>query len=307
MTEHGRNLDLDLVLGTFSEGGVRPIDARVIAETAIRGMPRRPAAERLLSSFQLSPTMAAATAAAVVVSAILGLMLFGAPSPNDIGTAPPAVGASPSAAASPTLGPPPQGPIEPGRYRDQMAHGDMTFDVPEGWFGSSDGLIKGLGTPDEVRLTEYLPGNPPALSHVYGDACAITSEPERIDLTVGAFVTALENQKGTDSITSALGTRSDVGRRIELRKEAGLDRSECRLGSSGPLQIWVNEFGNRRFDLEPGEWAVVYAFDTADGLTVAAATFGREATEADVAEVDAIISSIEFSSPSRSASPGPAE
>ena len=70
------------------------------------------------------------------------------------------------------------------------------------------------------------------------------------------------------------------------------------LRIEGPLQIWANEIGASWFTLAPeGYWKVAYAFDVDGSRVVLAATFGPEATDEDVAEVDAIVESFEFTSP----------
>ena len=51
-----------------------------------------------------------------------------------------------------------------------------------------------------------------------------------------------------------------VGQMVEIREEPGLDRSTCRYGAEGPLQIWADPEETTFFALAPGHWGVAYVF-----------------------------------------------
>jgi hypothetical protein len=241
-------------------------------------------------------------AAAAVLVAIVGLFFLRGSGAREVGNVPPAavVSPSPSKVASSGLPvAPDHGPIDPGRYEVPWPTGGlMTLVVPEGWTANAPRMIKNGNTPTEVVLAAYLPGGRYEVTDVYADACRSDGTLEPVGATLDDLVAALDAQEGTDVVTTTFTTGSTVGRRMEIRETPGLDRSECRYGSTGALPIWANEIGASRFTLAPGGfWAVAYAFDVDGSRVVLAATFGPEATDEDVAEVDAIVESLEFMSP----------
>ena len=241
-------------------------------------------------------------AAAAVLVAIVGLLFLRGSGASEVGNAPPAAVVSPSPSTTLTTGLPPapgSGPIDPGRYEVLMPTGGlMTFAVGEGWIANAPRMVKNANTPTEMVLAAALPGSRYEVTDVYADACRSADQMEPVGPTVDNLVAALDAQEGTDVVTTTFAAESAVGRRIEIRETPGLDRSECRYGSTGPLPIWANEIGASRFTLAPGGfWAVAYAFYVDGSRIVLAATFGPEATDEDVAEVDAMVASFEFTSP----------
>jgi len=241
-------------------------------------------------------------AAAAVLVAIVGLFFLRGSGAGEVGNAPPAavVSPSPSTARSTGLPPAPEsGPIDPGRYQLLLPGGGLVaFGVPEGWTANGPRIVKNATTPTEMVLAAYLPGTRYEVTDVYADACQSADQMEPVGPTVDNLVAALDAQEGTDVVSTSFSAGSTVGRRIEIRETPGLDRSACRYGSKGPLPIWANEIGASRFTLtHAGDWAVAYAFYVDGSRVVLAATFGPEATDEDVAEVDAILASFEFTSP----------
>ena len=241
-------------------------------------------------------------AAAAVLVAIVGLFFLRGSGASEVGNAPPAVVVSPSPSTALSTGldmPPDLGPIDPGTYQLPLPKGGlMTFGIPAGWTANAPRMVKNVNTPTEVVVAASLPGSRYEVTDVYANACQSEGQMEPVGPTVDDLVAALDAQEGTDVATTAFSTGSAVGRRIEIREAPGLDRSQCRYGSNGPLQIWANEIGASWFTLAPkGYWKVAYAFDVDGSRVVLAATFGPEATDEDVAEVDAIVESFEFTSP----------
>ena len=234
--------------------------------------------------------------------AIVGLFFLRGSGAGELGNAPPAAVVSPSASTVPSAGlpvAPDHGPIDAGRYEVPLPTGGlMTFDIPAGWTANAPRMVKNGNTPTEVVLAAYLPGGRYEVTDVYADACRSDGQLEPVGSTVDDLVAALDAQEGTDVVATTFSTGSGVGHRIEIRETPGLDRSECRYGPRGPLSIWANEIGASRFTLEPGhDSVVVYAFDVEGSPVVFAATFGPDATDDDVAEVDAILASFEYTSP----------
>jgi hypothetical protein len=164
--------------------------------------------------------------------------------------------------------------------------------MPEGWIGNAEGMGKHAGTRGEMSFGPWLPGTAEDVNYVYADACHSADQLAPIGPTLDDLVTALEDQAGTDSDTSMISAGPAIGRRVEIREAAGLDRSSCRFGAEGPLQVWPGWFA-----LPPGYRGLVYAFDVGGERVVFVSGLGPEATDADVAEVDAIVGSFEFATP----------
>ena len=238
-------------------------------------------------------------AAVAVLVAIVGLYLLRGSGASEVGNAPPAAAVSPSPSTDPSAGlhmPPETGPIDPGTYQLPLPRGGlMTLVVPAGWIANAPRMVKNDNTPTEVVVAAALPGSRYEVTDVYANACQSAGQLEPVGPTLDDLVAALDAQEGTDVVTTAISAGSADGRRIEIRETLGLDRSECRYGPRGPLQIWANEIGASWFTLAPeGYWKVAYAFDVDGSRVVLAATFGPEATDEDVAEVDAIVESLRF-------------
>jgi hypothetical protein len=151
--------------------------------------------------------------------------------------------------------------------------------------------------PDEIGFANNLPGTRHEVTHVYADACRSANKLEPIGNTVDDLLAALDAQESTDVVVTQLAAGSFVGRRVAVTQAAGVDRSACSHGTRGPLQIWANEAQTDYFAFAPGHRGVVYAFDVDGARFVFSAYFGPETTEADVAEVDELVQSFEFSTP----------
>ena len=244
--------------------------------------------------------------AAVVVIAIVGLNVFGARGTSNVGGSPPSPVASPSPLSSPSpsaapsssLPPtiPTSGAIAPGRYRWTSPLGrEVTFVVPNGWTGTSDGTIaKHADTPAEIGLRWNKPGTLEEVDRVYADACFSENKLQPIGHTANDLVAALDNQKSTDAVYADLAAGSVTGVRIAIEQAKAVDRSKCRNGADGPLQIWADAGETAYFALAPGHRGLVYAFDVADSRYVFSSALGPNATDADVAEIDAIVKSLEL-------------
>jgi hypothetical protein len=227
-----------------------------------------------------------------------------APSQAPIATSPPPPTGSPSPSVAPSGSPAPiaptRGTIDPGRYRWTSPGGDVTFMLPDGWTGAVDGIVKNNETPTQVYLFPFMPGSQYEVTQVYADACKSEGRLEPLPDS-NLLSAALENQAGTEAETSWFSgpdgvTDPPVGQRVEIREEPGLDRSTCRYGAEGPLQIWADPEETTFFALAPGHWGVAYVFDEDGTRFVFTADFGPDATEADVNEVNAIVQSFELSS-----------
>ena len=229
----------------------------------------------------------AMAAAAVVVVAIVGYNLLGPPGTSQVGGVPPSPNASTSPPVAPSGSPAPiaptSGTIDPGRYRWTSPGGDVTFVVPAGWTGTDFGIVK--NTPTHFELAHYMPGSPDQVTHVYADACKSEGRLEPTDPYLSG---ALEDQAGTEAGTSWFSgpdgfDDQPVGQFTEIREEPGLDRSTCRYGAEGPLQIWADPEETTFFALAPGHWGGAYVFDKDGTMFVFSADLGPDATDADLA------------------------
>ena len=233
----------------------------------------------------------AIAAAAVVVVAVVGFNLLGAAGSGQ-------VGAGPSPSAETASSPPPLAPtsgtiIDAGRYRWTSPVADVSFTLPDGYSGRADGLItKNEETPTAVGFNGNLPGTRSEVNSVYSDACS--GAPEPIGDSVDDLVAALEAQGSTDVVVRDISAGSVVGKRVEIREASDVDRSKCRYGADGPLQIWADAAENDFYAFGGDSLGVAYVFDVDGSRLVFAAAFGSEGTEADVDEVDAIVQSFEF-------------
>jgi hypothetical protein len=245
----------------------------------------------------------AIAAAAVVVIAIVGINMLGAPASSNVGGGPPTPSPSPVASPSPSAAPPSPpttpsgGALTPGSYRWTSPGGDLvTFTVPAGWNGRPEGFIgKREDTTGDVGFGWYRPGTLLEVDHVYTDACSSENKLVPIGDTVDDLVAALDAQVSTDAVVTNVAAETVVGKRVALDQSAGVDRSTCRHGAEGPLQIWADATENTYFALSPGTKGVVYIFDVGGERWVFTGDFGPSSTPVDVAEADVIVSTFEFS------------
>ena len=183
------------------------------------------------------------------------------------------------------------GEYEPGSYR--VASGDatavpFTFTVPAGWIGENGGqtLSKRPNEDGEVGINSYI------VSDIDSDSCS-SGEPVPVGPLAGDLATALMQQPSAAASGPVdISLDSYPGHRIDLTIPADLDLASCRLGSVG-LHIW-EAAGGKNFVLYNGGSASVYTADVDDGRAVLSAQWKNSSTPADIAELDAIIESIEF-------------
>lgn len=229
----------------------------------------------------------AAAAAAVLVVAVVGYQLL--PGISGPGTATPAP--STTATPEPTLAPqlPAEGPIDAGTYR--MGSGPtFMVTIPPGWV--SDGgmsLRKNWDQPSEVALFVYS-----AAIEVFADACASEGAEEPIGPTAEDLIAALRSQENSDLAEPVDTTVAGVpGTRLEISAPADLDLDQCSIGS---LQVWKN-VGEDHYlagvGLSGSAPATAYVADTPGGRLLYVPEPG-DGTAADIAELDAIIASIQL-------------
>ena len=233
--------------------------------------------------------------AAVVVIAIVGVNLLGTAGSGGVGGVAPSPLPSPASSSGSYRLAPTSGSIVPGRYRWMSANAQVLFTLPDGWTGGAESFIgKNEDTPTEATFGHNLPGSRYEVTHVYTDACFSEGALEPIGDTADDLVQALDAQGSTDVVARDIAAGSVVGKRIEIREAPAVDRSLCRHGAEGPLQIWADAAENSYFSFSPGHWGVAYVFDVGGDRFVFNATYGPEASEADIEEVDAIVETFQF-------------
>jgi hypothetical protein len=223
-------------------------------------------------------------AAAVIAIAVVGISLL----PRGTGPG----GLQPSATPGPTATPsaeptevsrlPNSGPIEPGTYL--LGPTTMRITVPSGWdagFGGFD-IRKHRDQPNEVGLSSS------DEIRVFEDACATDVTPPPTGPSAEDLVAALQAQDNSD-VSEPVDVTVDghSGVRIDITAPEGLDIASC---TDGRLRIWEDTPGYLTV-VEP-ETAPVYVVQTPSGRIVFGTGHGPEATEADLAELDAIVASI---------------
>jgi hypothetical protein len=293
------------IIGSWMEDGRTRLPDHVL-DAVLDKLPSTPQRRPPRSARRITHVNALAkyaiAAAAVVVVAIVGLNLQGTPRPGEVGGVSLSPDVSPSQWEAPSGSPAPIAPtsgrIDPGRYRWTSPEGDVTFAVPDGWTATVDGIVKNHDTPTHLEVARYMPGSPNEVTHVYADACKSEGRLEPVDAS--RLSGALEEQAGTAAGTSwfgGLGRPGDppAGQMVEIREEPGLDRSTCRGGAEGPLQIWADPEETTFFALPPGHRGMAYIFEKEGTTFVFSADIGPDATEAEEDPVHAIVGSFEFS------------
>ncbi len=237
----------------------------------------------------------AGAAVAVLVVAFVGYQLL----PGIGGPGGPSTGPTAAPTASPTpAGSPPAGEIPPGTYAWSWSDGQVTFDLPAGWTGSTEhtGIARHADEAGEIGMGPAFPGEPTDITGVYADACHSEVDAVEVGPSVDDLVTALDDQLSTEAtITEAL-TGGLIATRIELVATPGLDRASCDMGSDGPLFIWDDPLESSGFLLAPDYRGSVYVIDLDGERVVLVAAIHAAATPGDLAELDAIIQTMRWQS-----------
>ena len=188
----------------------------------------------------------------------------------------------------------PTGRLQPGRYAWATPHGRLAFDVPAGWTGDNpSGIAKAQDEPGEIGLFVWS-FDAFTVRHVYVDACLPPGTLSPVEQTSDALASALQDQGSIVAVVTDVTVAGAPTKRIDLTEPAGLDRATCRLGAEGPLQIWADAAVNNYFSLAPGHRGVAWVLDVEGGPLVLMAAVSGGAVAADVAELDAIVASMQL-------------
>lgn len=208
-------------------------------------------------------------------------------------TAQPNSTSAPSATERPPV--PGEGPIEPGTYsrRGAITGVPFTFTMPAGWVGENGGqtLSKRVGELDrEVSLNVY------AIADIFSDAC-LGSEEDRQEVgeTADDLIRALMEQRNGAVIAEPIDITIDgyPATRLDLTVPAELDLTTCRPPAPIGIQVWQDVIG-KYFVLLADGGASVYVADIGGGRLVLTAAWSNGSSPDDIAEMEAIVESIEF-------------
>jgi hypothetical protein len=241
------------------------------------------------------------------------------PSPSTSGPAP---SPSSSAASSPAVIPPGvlcsesqclTGTLEAGTYSfdaGPMAPGKLTFTVPAGWTTGSGFVSKNVDpnppsaiedSPNEMIFSTWF------LTNVYTDACHWTKTMVSAGTTVDQLTNLLVAQKGRVAKTP---TNITVGgypaKQIQLTIPTSIDMTKC---DNGLLHVWPDPGGNSGGGLCCG---AAGSTDVVDVVNVVGSTFtivarhAAGASPADLAELNALVTSITIATSPSSPAPSSA-
>lgn len=245
----------------------------------------------------------ASAAAAVVVLAVLGVSLLPGLGPGSDPTPTPAP--SPTPVVTPTLVPtapaPPVGDIPPGRYAWSWPDGRVSFDVPAGWRNhdsSQGGLERNRDTPAEIALANWLPGTRTEVTQVYDDACGADPTLIEVGPMTADLVAALEAQAGTTTTVTDVEIGGLPASRIDVTIDPAIDPTTCRHAPDGPIQVWFQDQSGylALWTGSDGAYgnAVIWSVDVGDDRVIFTTGSHADTPPADVAAVDAIVTSMTF-------------
>jgi hypothetical protein len=252
----------------------------------------------------------AAGAAAVAVLALVGMMLM--PRPGGVATPGVVATASPNASARPASGPASAapsalqpGPLAPGRYRgNPVGTVDWIVTVPAGFsaFGH-DGVIPDdvdTGPPDGMGFAVLWPGK------LYRDPCHGTAGDIDAGTSVDDLIAAISTQPMYETSAPTPSTVGGFsGRQIDILMPSDIDFASCTNNGGDPSVpagtggyfIWQSQSrgGANVFAQGPGNRFHVRVLDVAGTRVVVLTEDFPGTSPANLARMDAIVGSLEFS------------
>jgi hypothetical protein len=184
------------------------------------------------------------------------------------------------------------GPIEPGNYF--IADGPWTpatfsFVMPDGWIAENGGQTISKHANESGREVGW---SVSIVDSLFADPCGPN---ETIDVgpTADDLALALRALPGPDvasPVDVTIGDRS--WKVIEVTVSADVDVEQCDPPIG--LQIWLDRSGNKYFLAGPESLARVYTVDVDGARFVVVANHRPTSAPEDVAELEAILASIEF-------------
>jgi hypothetical protein len=217
----------------------------------------------------------------------------------------PGTRATPTPVATPTANPtvapsiPPlhSGALQPGRYAESWDGIQISFEVPAGWTGNLPGVDKNIDQDTSVGWGPWLPSVLRPITVVYADACRSVGQLKAVGPTVDDLVQALSAQVNSDAVVTDVTIGGLPAKRVDIVQSPALDRSTCRGGADGPIQIWADPGENDFYALGPGTRGIVQIVDVGGVRVVFAGQIGPAASASDITELDRIIASTAFAGP----------
>ena len=246
-----------------------------------RGLPRRLRINGFAPAFGAAVVMIVAATFAFALGGNLGIGVFATPAPTPSSPPPPTPSPRPLPASV---------PLSAGTYlfdNGLFTTVPFQFTVPDGWVVQSGGAIITKDQPDELGFTVS------TLDTIHADACAGT-DGEVVDAgsTVGDLVTALLAQAGP-----VIEGPFDVtfggypGQRLDVTSPPAADLVGCNLTDA--LQLWRDQAGG--YAVVFADWQTsIYVVDVGGDRVVLMTVRQTASPAADVAELTAVIDSIEF-------------
>lgn len=286
MTDDALDQDLGRELRSFSSDGIRPIDPRVVAETAILRNGPRPFTPVLSPAprLRIAGTLAIALVAVAVVALVANLQR----GTSQTGAASP-VPATPQLAPTATL----PALIPPGLFDISTPAAVVHLTVPLGWRAADQNRATYLGD-------EPYPANGPMLAvqdvtSVVADACPFgPTDPTFVPVgpSVEDLVMAIEAIAGVERVgPTDVQLDGHPAKRIVLSMPPDFER---RCGGGEGRFLWKNATV-LPFGLLNGGTATVYVVDV-DGMRLVIVTHYRGATTAEQLELGLIVASIDIDS-----------
>ncbi len=184
-------------------------------------------------------------------------------------------------------------PIEAGTYEIEPSAWSVvgySVTIPEGWAVQyGQGFVKHPDTSQEMGFYPFV------VEEVHADTCPGTNgEAVRPGPGVDDLVSALRAQAGPEVSEPAADTLGDQETtRLDLRVPEGYDLSGCNAADIG-LQVWYSEPADKNLLLLPGKPARLHIFEVEGQRQVFVVEHAEDATEDDIAELQAVLDSIEI-------------
>jgi hypothetical protein len=219
-------------------------------------------------------------AAAIVVAVLLGATFYGGGN----------VGDKPESTPMPTATPPPlplgDTNLQPGTYRLTSAGLNAYITVPAGWGNFDQWGVHGGSSDDMVVL--FWP-YPDGFNEVYTDPCNWSTT--IIDPPVGPTVDDLANALAAqamrgDAVPTAVTIDGYEGKYLEMSVPTDMDLASC---DEGEFRSWAG-----RYHQGPGQIDEVYILDVDGQRRVLTVNHMPGASEAELAELQAIVDSIDI-------------
>jgi hypothetical protein len=284
--------DIERIVRSWMDEGVTALPDRVL-DLVLDRIPATPQrrASWLARRFPTLSTYAryGLVAAAVVLAAVVGIGLFG----RSVGGPPPSPSTALTPIPSPTPAPLPGGQVlGAGTYRvTVLGTGHATITVPAGWLAFDNFSVNNNGAIPTLTAVIFWTSDSD-FQRVYADPCHWQAG--YVDPPVGPSVddlaTALANQplRG-DSVPIEVSVGHYQGKMVELSVPSDQNFADC---DAGEFRSW-----DGRFHQGPGQIDQIYILDVGGQRLVIDTFFMPGTSDADRAERQAIMDSIQIEGP----------